>query len=54
MGSLTEHRKRDMAIDKSIRLAKGLVNKGVYQGLIIAGDFNYGSCLGTGNWSRKF
>ena len=41
MGSLTEHRKRDMAIDKSIRLAKGLVNKGVYQDLIIAGDFNY-------------
>ena len=39
--SSEEHRKRDQEINKSIKLANDLVKKGVYQGLIIAGDFNY-------------
>ena len=40
--SVAEHKKRDEEINKSIRFASELVKKGKIQGLIIAGDFNYG------------
>ena len=36
-----DHRKRDGEINKSIIFANDLVKKGVVQGLIIAGDFNF-------------
>lgn len=39
--SYEDHRKRDREINKSIIFANDLVKKGVVQGLIIAGDFNY-------------
>ena len=42
VGSLEEHKKRDGEIDKSIKYAKELIRKGIFQGLILAGDFNYG------------
>ena len=42
VGSLWEHKIRDGEIDKSIKCAKGLIKKGIFQGMILAGDFNYG------------
>lgn len=41
-GCLLEHITIDGEINKSIRTAEGLVDKEVFQGLILAGDFNYG------------
>jgi len=42
IASVEEHKKRDRGINNSIRLANKLVKKGVFQGIILAGDFNYG------------
>jgi hypothetical protein len=41
IASINEHRERDWEINRSIIFANELVKKGTYQGLIIAGDFNY-------------
>ena len=41
IASINEHRERDWEINRSIILANELVKKGTYQGLIMAGDFNY-------------
>ena len=47
--NVAEHKKRDMGINRSIRLASNMVKKGVFKGLIIAGDFNYGEL----SWNEK-
>ena len=41
IASLAVHRERDQEINKSIKVANELVKRGMYQGLILAGDFNY-------------
>ena len=40
--SISEHKRRDDEINKVIRFANKLVKKGIFQGVILAGDFNYG------------
>ena len=47
--SLGEHRRRDVEINDTIRFANNLIKKGVFQGLILAGDFNYGEL----NWNEN-
>ena len=42
IASLGEHKRRDDEINKSIRFASNLVKKGIVNGVILAGDFNYG------------
>jgi hypothetical protein len=41
VASIEVHKKRDGEINKSITFANDLVKKGIVQGLIIAGDFNF-------------
>ena len=42
IASLVEHKMRDGEINKSIKFANNLVKKGIVNGFILAGDFNYG------------
>ena len=42
IASLVEHKKRDGEINKSIKFVNNLVKKGIVNGFILAGDFNYG------------
>ena len=52
VGSLDEHRKRDMEINKSIYRANSLVRKGTYQGMLLVGDFNFTELFWNENESK--
>ncbi len=54
IGSLEEHRKRDIGINKSIYRANSLVRKGLYQGLLLVGDFNFTELFWDENLESRF